>query len=157
MGYFEIRVTIDRPLADVFAVYTDTRNWQWSSVFREVSWVKGTPWVEESRMRLITAGPITSTVDQVLTHFEPSREVAYISHFAGITLETRVSFRPSGDRATDIHGRMEFVGTLSRMAGYAVGPAMERSTRQFFDDLKAECERTESGSTPRAVGQSSQP
>jgi hypothetical protein len=140
MGYFEIRVTVNRPLSTVFSVYTDLEKWTWSSAILKASWVVGRPWEEESRMRLVLDGPVGSTVDQVLTHFEPLREIAYLSHFSGITMETRLSFRSASEHSTELHGRMEFLGTLSRVVGFAVEPAIERGTKQFFDDLKKHCE-----------------
>ena len=143
MGRFQILVTVDRPLAAVFAVYTDTDKWRWCSYILDARWVRGEPWVEESRIRIHTDGAIGSTVDQVLTAYEPNRRVDYISHFSGITLETRVTFRPLSDQQTEIRGEMEFVGTLSRIVGFAIEPAIERSTLQFFEDLKRECERGE--------------
>ncbi len=142
MGRFEIRVVVERPLATVFAVYTDTDKWRWCSYIRDARWVRGQPWVEESRMQIETNGVLGSTVDQVLTHFEPNRRVDYISHFSGITMETRVTFRALSDHETEIYGQIEFVGTVSRIVGFAIEPAIERSTKQFFEDLKRECERT---------------
>jgi hypothetical protein len=141
MGCFEIQITVHRPLATVFSVYTDTNKWRWCSYIRDVRWIRGNPWEEESRLRIEIDGAIGSTVDQVLIGFEVNRRADYISHFSGITMETRVSFRSLSDQETEIHGRIEFVGTVSRIVGFAIGPAIERSTRQFFEDLKRECER----------------
>jgi hypothetical protein len=141
MGYFEIRVTVDRPLATVFSGYTNLEMWKGSPHILDAEWVQGTPWEEGSRIRLKISGPAGSTVDQVLTHFETNREVAYLSHFSGITMESRLSFRAISSEETLVHGRMEFVGALSRVVGFAVGPAIERGTKQFFEDLKMQCER----------------
>ncbi len=141
MGCFEIRVTVDRPLATVFAVYTDTDKWRWCSYIRRVRWSFGKPWVVESRLQVETIGALGTSVDQVLTHFELNRRVDYISHFSGITLESCVNFRPVASDRTEIHARIEFVGTFSRIVEFAIEPAIERSTRQFFEEMKRECER----------------
>lgn len=148
MGRFEFRVAIDRPLIDVFAVYTDIDNWKGSSFIADVRWVKGKPWVEESRMQIVTDGHIPATVDQVLMRFEPGRRADYISHVSGITIETRVLFRALSNRETEIEVQVEFVGTFSRIVGFAVEPAIERPTRQFFEDLKRLCEQKISASVP---------
>lgn len=140
MGRFEIRVAIDRPLADVFAVYTDLDTWKGSSVLIDARWVKGKPWAEDSRLLLLTDGKPPATVDQVLIRFEPERKADYISHVSGITIETRVRFRASSTHETEIEVQAEFVGTFSRIVSFAVEPALERSTRQFFEDLKRQCE-----------------
>lgn len=141
MRSFEIRVTVDRPLATVFAVYTQPDTWRWCSYLRVVRWVRGKPWEEESRLHVEVDGP-GGTVDHVLIRFEPYRCADFLSHFSGITLESRVSFRPLSDDATEIGVRLEFVGVFSRIAGFAIDKAIERSTRLFFEDLKRECERT---------------
>jgi hypothetical protein len=84
------------------------------------------------------------TVDQVLMHFEPSRRVYFLSHFGGITLETKVTFQAFSDFETEIRVQLEFVGVFSRVAGVAIESAIAQSTRQFFEDLKRACERTPS-------------
>lgn len=102
--------------------------------------MRGRPWEEESRLSIEIDG--NSTVDQVLMHFESNRRVEFISHFAGVTLETRVIFRAASERETEIDVQLEFVGVFSRIAGFAIDKAIQESTRKFFEDLKRECERT---------------
>jgi hypothetical protein len=136
----EIRVAINRPLAAAFAVYTQADTWRWCSYFRSCRWVRGRPWEEESRLHIELDGPVR-TVDQVLMHFEPYRRADFISHFGGITLETKVSFRALSNDETEIKVEMEFIGVFSRIAGFAIDAAIERSTRLFFEDLKRACEQ----------------
>lgn len=140
MGASQIRVAIDRPLETVFAVYTQPDTWKWCSYIRSARWVRGRPWEEESRLSIEVDD--SSTVDQVLMHFEPNRRVEFISHFAGVTLETRMIFRAASERETEIDVQLEFVGVFSRIAGFAIDKAIQESTRKFFEDLKRECERT---------------
>jgi uncharacterized membrane protein len=141
MRSFEIRVAINRPVAAVFAVYTQADTWRWSSYIRSVRWVRGRPWEVESRLQIEIDGPVR-TVDQALMHFEPNRRVDFISHFGGITLQTGVTFQALSENETEIQVQLEFVGVFSRIAGFAVETAIERSTRLFFQDLKQACERT---------------
>jgi hypothetical protein len=136
----EIRVVVTRPLTTVFAVYTQPDTWRWCSYIRDIRWV-GPPWEEASRLQIEIDGPVR-TVDQVLMHFEPNRRVDFLSHFGGITLETKVIFQPLSERETGIQVQLQFVGVFSRIAGFAVERAIEQSTRQFFEDLKQACERT---------------
>ena len=152
MGVHETRIAIDRPLAAVFAVYTQLDTWRWCSYIRNARWERGKPWEEESRLLIEIDEPVVGIVDQVLTRFEPQSRVDFISHFGGITLLTRLRFRAVSDRRTEIHVHMEFVGTFSRIAGFAIEPAIERNTRRFFDDLKKECERI----IPRAATQAAE-
>jgi uncharacterized membrane protein len=141
MRTFEIRVTIDRPLTTVFAVYTQPDTWRWCSYLRAVRWARGKPWEEESRLQVEVDGP-GGTVDQVLIRFEPHRRADFLSHFSGVTLESRVNFRPLPGDQTEIVVQLEFVGVFSRIAGFAIDKAIERSTRLFFEDLKRACEQT---------------
>jgi Polyketide cyclase / dehydrase and lipid transport len=141
MGCFEIRATVNCPVATVFSVYTDTDAWRRCTVVTDVQWVMGKPWDEGSRMRVRSGGVVPTSSDQVVLHFEPNRRVAYMSHFFGITLETRLTFRAISDHATEIHMRGEFVGAASRTFGFALGPAIERGTLAFVEALNRECER----------------
>jgi hypothetical protein len=150
MGSLEVRVAIDRPLADVFPIYIQPDTWRWCSFIRNVRWERN-PWEEESRMLIEINDSIAGVVDQVLTRFEPNARVDFISHFGGITLITRVTFRSVSDRETEIIAQMEFVGTFSRIAGFAIDGAIERSTRQFFEDLKRECEKANPQAALRAA------
>jgi uncharacterized membrane protein len=140
MQSLEIRVVVDRPLAVVFAVYTQADTWRWCSYLREVRWVRGNPWEEESRLQIKIDGP-AATVDQVLIRFEPNRRVDFLSHFGGITLQTRVVFHALSDLQTEIQVHLEFGGVFSRIAGFAIDTAIQRSTRLFFEDLKRACEQ----------------
>lgn len=136
----EIRVVVTRPLTTVFAVYTQPDTWRWCSYIRDIRWV-GQAWEEASRLQIEIDGPVR-TVDQVLMHFDPNRRVDFLSHFGGITLETRVIFQALSERETAIQVQLEFVGVFSRIAGFAIERAIEQSTRQFFEDLKKACEGT---------------
>ena len=117
MGSSQIRVAVDRPLATVFAVYTQPDTWGWCSYIRSARWVRGRPWEEGSRLSIEVDD--STTVDQALMHFEPSRRVEFISHFAGVTLETRVMFLAASEQETEIEVQLEFVGVFSRIAGFA--------------------------------------
>jgi uncharacterized membrane protein len=142
MSSLEVRVLVNRPLAAVFAVYTQPDTWRWCSYIRNIRWAYGRPWEEESRLQIESDSPVTVVVDQVLMHFEPNRRVDFLSHFGGVTLQTEVNFRALAENETEIHVRLEFVGVFSRIAGFAIETAIERRTRQFFEDLKQACERT---------------
>lgn len=147
MGRFESRITIHRPLKTVFDVYTEPDTFRWADV-GSVTWVRGKPWELESRMHIRTNDAFGVTMDQVVTHFESYRRIDFISHFAGITLLTQVHFKALSDDETEVHGKLEFIGTFSRMAGFAIGPALEQGTEKFYQDLKRACEQQEpSGST----------
>ena len=140
MGRTEIRLTIRCPLSEVFAIYTALDTWRWTNI-RSVRWTRGKPWEVDSRLEIEPDDSFGIVVDQVLTHFEPNRRVDFISHFGGITMQSQVHFRALAENLTEIQAQLEFVGTFSRVAGFAVGPAIEQGAQRFYDDLKRECER----------------
>jgi hypothetical protein len=140
MARLEIRVTIDRPVPYVFAVYAQPDPFRWSDV-RSARWVRGKPWELESRMHLEPNGSYGVAVDQVLTRFDPGKRIDFISHFGGVTLVSQLTFRALSEDQTELFAQLEFVGTFSRIAGFAVGPAIESGARRFYSQLKAECER----------------
>lgn len=139
MGRSEIRVTINRPLKSVFETYTQADTWAWSDI-RSVEWTQGKPWEVESRMRIEPDNAFGVIVDQVLTHFEPYRRVDFISHFGGVTMMSQLNFRALSPEVAEIHSHLEFVGSFSRVAGFALGPAIESGARKFYQDLKRACE-----------------
>jgi hypothetical protein len=147
MGNSAIRVIIDRPLAGVFVIYAQPDPWSWAGM-RSVRWTSGKPWEVDSRMALEPANAFGVIVDQVLTHFEANRRVEFISHFGGITLLTHVRFRALSENQTEIRSDLEFMGTFSRVAGFAVGPAIEKGAQTFYDLLKRECELVIPPATP---------
>jgi hypothetical protein len=147
MGFFEFRLSVRCPAATVFAIYTDTDAWKRCTEISEVEWL-GKPWEEGSRVRIKGYGSTRETIDQVLLHFEPPRSLAYISHFFGMTLETRLTFHAVSDNETEVQVRGEFVGIASRAFGFALGPAIERATRLTTEGLSKECERV-AASQPR--------
>lgn len=148
MGRSEILMTINRPMKIVFDVYTQSDTWAWSDI-RGLAWTQGKPWEVDSRMQLEPKQSYGAIVDQVITHFEPYRRVDFISHFGGITLLTEVHFRAVSENESEIHTRLEFIGTFSRMAGLAVGTTIEKGARSFYQQLKEECEKR---SLPHSAG-----
>ncbi len=140
MGRSETRVTIHQPLKRVFEVYTQPATWAWSDLM-SVEWTHGKPWEVESRLRIEPANSFGVIIDQVLTHFEPYRRVDFISHFGGVTMMSQLKFVAVEESVTEICGQLEFVGNFSRVAGFAIGPAIEDGARRFYEQLKRACEQ----------------
>jgi hypothetical protein len=148
MGRSEIRVSINRPLTHVFETYTQPDTFAWSDI-RSVEWTRGQPWEVESRLRIEPDNAFGVIIDQVLTHFEPYRRVDFISHFGGVTMMSQLTFRGVSEDVTEIRCDIEFVGSFSRVAGFALGPAIDHGARKFYDDLKRACEGTAQRLAPR--------
>ena len=140
MAHTEIRVTIDRPLAEVFATYTRPDAFRWANL-RSVRWTCGNPWEIGSRLRIEPDDPYGTIVDQVLTHFESERFVSFISHFVGVTLQSEVHFRALPNNQTEIDTQLEFIGSFSRIASFPLKSAIEQAIQRVYEDLKRECEQ----------------
>ena len=140
MGRSEIRTSINRNLKHVFETYAQPDPWRWSDI-RRVRWTHGESWEVESRLSIEPANAFGVIVDQVVTHFEPYCRVDFISHFGGVTMISQVVFSALGDEVTEVRSNLEFVGSFSRVAGLALGPAIEYGARRFYEFLKQECER----------------
>lgn len=140
MAHTEIRVTINRPLPEVFETYTRSDAFRWSHM-RNVRWTKGKPWQVGSRLRIDVDEPEPVTVDQVLTDFQPYRFVGFISHFGGVTMQSRIHFRVVSDNVTEVYTELEFVGAFSRILRIPLASIIERGARSVYEDLKRECEQ----------------
>jgi len=140
MQRLEIGVTINCPLPEVFAIYTQADLWSWSDL-RSARWTQGHPWELESRARIEPANAYGIVVDQVLIAFERNRLVGFISHFGGVTMQSQTRFRPLSEALTEVTHKSEFVGNFSRVAAFPLKSAIEFGARRFLDDLKRECER----------------
>jgi len=140
MESFEFEVAIDCGLEFVFVIYTDLERWRNRSIFGDIRWVKGIPWEEGSRLMVETRVPFHSKIDQVVQHCVANHSVSYLSHALGITTETRITFRRISDAQTVIGVGMQMVGTVSRALGFAIEPVIFKTTKQYFEDLRRECE-----------------
>ncbi|HUO13467.1 MAG TPA: SRPBCC family protein [Verrucomicrobiae bacterium] len=140
MRSFDFQVLIQCPLEKVFSIYIDIDRWANRSILGEIRWVQGVPWEEQSRLQVETLAPIRSRIDQVVLHFERNHSVAYISHVFGMTCETQVMFTPIAAEQTAVNVRVNIVGAVSRVLGFAIEPEIEKATKRFFEDLRRECE-----------------
>ena len=136
----EFEVAIDCRLELVFSIYTDLERWRNRSIFGDIRWVKGIPWEEGSRLLVETRVPFHNKIDQVVLHCTVNDSVSYLSHVLGITTETRIVFRRVSEVQTVIWVRMQMVGKVSRALGFAIEPVILKATKQYFEDLRRECE-----------------
>lgn len=140
MQSFEFQVVVNAPIEKVFALYADIEWWRNRSIFADIRWTQGQPWAEGSRLRIESRKPIRASVDQVVLEFRPRESVVYISHVLGMTCESRIRFFAASPTQTLIQVRMQLLGTVSRVLGFAIEPVIEKSTRVFFEDLRRESE-----------------
>ena len=142
MQSFAFEIEIRCPLESVFAIYRDIDRWRNSSIFGDIRWSRGRAWEEGSRLDIEIRIPFPGRVDQVVQHFAENHSVSYLSHALGITTETRVNFLRISDTQTLIRVQMQMVGKVSRALGFAIEPLILKTTKQFFEDIRRECEAT---------------
>jgi uncharacterized membrane protein len=135
---FELEVTIDRPVPDVFAYVTDIRNvpeWQESAVSAE--------WLEEGhrfRERRHFMGR-DADIELEVTTLEPERRFDVRAAKAPVKFEIRHSFEGvEGGTRVRVHGEAKLGGALRLAAGMARRQA-EHQFRRDFDRLKELLER----------------
>jgi len=140
MQSFAFQIVVTCPLDLAFAVYTDLDRWRQRTMFGDIQWVKGNPWEEGSRLRIETTTPLRATIDQVLQHFVQNEQVGYLSHVLGMTCETRVVFVRISDLRTEINVEMQLIGKVTRTLGFALEPIIMKTTKEFFEVLRQDCE-----------------
>jgi uncharacterized membrane protein len=135
---FDLEVSIDRPVADVFAYVTDVRNlpeWQESAESAE--------WIEEGRSfreRRSFMGR-TAEIELEVTALEADRRFDVRAVRAPVNFEIRHSFEGrEGGTLLRVHGEAKLGGALRFAAGMAKRQA-EGQFRKDFQRLKAVLER----------------
>lgn len=135
---FELEVTIDRPVPDVFAYVTDIRNvpeWQESAVSAE--------WLEEGRRFRERRHFMGRDADLELevTTLDPGRRFDVRGANAPVKFEIRHFFEGvDGGTRVRVHGEAKLSGALRLAAGMARRQA-EHQFRRDFDRLKELLER----------------
>jgi uncharacterized membrane protein len=135
---FDLEVSIDRPVAEVFAYVTDVRNvpeWQESADSAE--------WIEEGRSfreRRSFMGR-TAEIELEVTSLEADRRFDVRAVRAPVKFEIRHSFEGGeGGTLLRVHGEAKLGGALRFAAGMAKRQA-EGQFRKDFQRLKAVLER----------------
>jgi uncharacterized membrane protein len=135
---FDLEVTIERPVSEVFAYVADVRNvpeWQESALSAE--------WIEEGRRfreRRQFMGR-TAELELDVTALEPDRRFDVRAQKGPVTFEIHHSFEGrDGGTLLRVHGEAALGGALRFAAGVAKKQA-ERQFRGDFDRLKARLER----------------
>jgi uncharacterized membrane protein len=140
---FDFDVSVDRPVADVFAYVTDVRNvpeWQESAASAE--WVEEGKRFRERRQFMGRTAELTLEV----TALEPNRRFDVRTVSSPVSFEIRHTFEASdGGTVVHVHGKAKLGGMLRFAAGMAKHQA-ERQFRSDFERLKAVLERRDEGS-----------
>jgi hypothetical protein len=104
MEYLEYTVFTKASPSLAWDMFCDFRLWpRFSNIYGEICWSKGKPWKPGSRLKIEIVRPQRATVDHVITICSPARQVAWIDHVLGNTMEQWVTFEPQPDGRTRIH------------------------------------------------------
>jgi len=141
MASADTRVTIARPVEDVFAVLTNpTLSPKWSSNAIEGELITDGPPAVGSRRRAVVKGMFGRQMESVMevTELEPNRAVALklISASWGGSGRTRYTFTPvDGGTRVDWHWEMEPGGWMRPLSKPFMA-VFERSFQRDLDSLK---------------------
>lgn len=141
---FELEVTIDRPVGEVFAYVTDVRNVpEWQESAESAEWIEEGRRFRERRNFMGRAGEIELEV----VALEPDRRFDVRAVNSPVKFEIRHSFeRGDGGTVVRVQGEAKLSGALRFAAGMARRLA-ESQFRQDFERLKAVLERRD-GESP---------
>jgi uncharacterized membrane protein len=136
--HFDFEVTIERPLAEVFAYLTDVQNvpqWQESAVSAE--WIDDGRRFREKRHFMGR----TAELELEVTALEPQRRFDVRAVKAPVKFEIRHSLEGlDGGTLVSVHGEAKLSGALRFAAGMAKKQA-EGQFRRDFERMKAILER----------------
>jgi uncharacterized membrane protein len=135
---FDLEVTIDRPIGEVFAYVTDVRNVpDWQESAESAEWIEAGRRFRERRHFLGR----TTGLELEVTAFEPDRRFDIRTVDSPFGFEIGHSFEAVGDATRlRVHGEARLGGALRFAAGMARRQA-ERQFRHDFDRLKETLER----------------
>ena len=123
-------------------VFSDWKLWpQFSESYQEIRWTKGEPWEAGSRLSITARQPVRVTLDHVITRCRPGKNVAWIDHALGTTMEQWVHFDAQPDGGTRVHTAAQFTGLMPLLAGRKMRDVLLDFTRTWYDRYAAECDR----------------
>jgi hypothetical protein len=110
-------------------------------IYREATWIEGTPWQLGSRVRYTVEKPLAAVISSVVTSIDRPRRISIINHSLGITADQIVTFNafPSGN--TRVTMVMEFVGDSSELAPETVVEVINFLTHDALDSMIARWEQ----------------
>ncbi len=135
---FDLEVTIERPVAAVFAYVTDVRNVpEWQESAESAEWIEQGRRFRERRHFMGRAAELELEV----TTLEPERRFDIRTLNSPVAFEIRHSFAAvDGGTRVRVHGEAKLGGAL-RLAGGVAKRQAERQFRGDFDRLKERLER----------------
>ena len=136
---YSIITKANRELA--WKIFSNWRRWhEFSDIYKDIRWYKGTPWETGSRLRIEIKRPVPAIVDHVIIACSPGKHVAWIDHFFGNTMEQWVVFEVLPDSSTQVRTWAEFTGVTPVLEGRSVKDLVLDFTRIWYDGFRKVCD-----------------
>ena len=127
-------------------LFCDYRFWpRFSNIYGEIHWTKGKPWTPGSRMKIEIVQPIKATVDHVITICSPPKQVAWIDHALGNTMEQWVTFDALSDGRTRVHTWAEITAADPKFSANQYSEFVRAFMRQWYDSFCSACDQLANG------------
>ncbi len=145
-------VTIDRPLAEVYAFFRDLEN-----LPRFMTHLASVRTIDERRSHWIVRAPAGGTVewDAEIIHEEPDKVIGWRSiGDADVVNAGSVNFdRAPGDRGTEVRVSLQYQPPAGKLGAAVAALFGEESSRQVREDLRRLKELLEAGEVATTEGQ----
>jgi len=146
MEYLEYTVVTKASPALAWEMFCDYRLWpRFSDIYGDIHWSKGKPWTAGSRLKIEIVRPIAATVDHVITICSPARQIAWIDHVLGNTMEQWVTFEGLPDGRTRVHTWADITGSADFVPARNFSDFVRGFIRQWYDSFCLACDQLADG------------
>ena len=147
MEHLEYTVFTKASPSLAWKMFSDYRLWpRFSDVYGDICWSKGKPWTAGSRLKIEIVRPQKVTVDHVITICSPARQVAWIDHVLGNTMEQWVTFDALHDGRTRVHTWADITNS-GPLPPINFSDSVRRFIRQWYDSFREACDQLAEEST----------
>jgi hypothetical protein len=146
MEYLEYTVFTKASPSLAWEMFSNYSLWpRFSDIYGDIHWSKGKPWTAGSRLQIEIVRPRKATVDHVITICSPARQVAWIDHVLGNTMEQWVTFEAQPDGRTRIHTWADITSSAPFVT-VNFSDFVRRFIRQWYDSFCSACDQLADGS-----------
>jgi hypothetical protein len=141
MEHLEYTVFTKASPSLAWEMFCNYRLWpRFADIYGDIRWSKGKPWTAGSRLKIEIVRPTKATVDHVITICSPARQVAWIDHVLGNTMEQWVTFEALSDGRTRVHTWADITGSSPFLSARALSDFVRAFIRQWYDSFCQACD-----------------
>jgi polyketide cyclase/dehydrase/lipid transport protein len=146
MEYLEYTVITKASPSVAWELFCDCSLWpRFSDIYGDIRWSKGKPWTAGSRLKIEIVRPMKATVDHVITVCSPAKQIAWIDHVLGNTMEQWVTFEALPDGRTRVHTWADITGSAPFLSARNFSDFVRSFIRQWYDSFCAACDQLADG------------